>query len=78
MVAVTYPQILLNVLKGFILQKRTSNRLKSYWPLELSDMISYRIYSTKTQNKGLKDFDSIEKLFIDYPNYQNKGLKFFP
>lgn len=69
----------LKCIKGiYFAKKRTSNRLKSYWPLELSDMISYRIYSTKTQNKGLKDFDSIEKLFIDYPNYQNKGLKFFP
>lgn len=66
-------------IKGiYFAKKRTSNRLKSYWPLEISDLISYRIYHAQTQNKGLESFNLIEKLFIDYPNYQNKGLKFFP
>lgn len=66
-------------IKGiYFAKKRTSNRLKSYWPLELSDMISYRIYRTKTEGKGIENFNSIEKYFINYPDYRNKGLKFFP
>lgn len=61
-------------------RKRTPNGAKSYWPLEIADMISYRIFHEKTLSPSVNSrrFNDIEYKLMNYPNYDNKGIKIFP
>lgn len=61
-------------------RKRTQNGVKSYWPLEIADMISYRIFHEKTlsSSDNSQRFNDIEHKLMYYPDYNNKGIKIFP
>lgn len=58
--------------------KRTEDKLLSYWPLELSDIISYSIFSKIKTNSINTTFENIEEKILGFPNYQGKGMKIFP
>lgn len=60
-------------------RKRTADLSKSYWPLELADLVSYRIHHYQTVGQQrTADFSAIEEKLIGYPSYLGKGLKIFP
>ena len=61
-------------------KKRTSKGNKSYWPLEIADIISYRIFNEKNFNSSNNSdrFKAIEHKLINYPYYENEGIKIFP
>ncbi|WP_251865430.1 DUF3800 domain-containing protein [Enterococcus malodoratus] len=67
-----------NIIGVYFNPKRTRNGKQSYWPLEISDIISYRIHNyVKT---GVKDsgFVYIEDKIFGYPSYEGRGIKTFP
>lgn len=69
----------LSCIKGvYFNHKRTNDSEKSYWPLELADLISYRIHHYQVTGVKSDGFKSIEKKLIGYPTYIGKGLKIFP
>ncbi len=55
-----------------------SNNKKSYFGLEITDLINFPIH--KYCREGIKDkaFKSIESKIYKYPNYDGKGIKIFP
>lgn len=57
---------------------KESDDKKSYFGLEIADLISYPIH--KYNIKGEKDraFKAIENKIYGYPNYEGKGIKNFP
>lgn len=56
-------------------RKSTPDKQKSYWILELADILSYRIHRfVKTSEKD-QLFKSIETKFSEYPDHDGKGLK---
>ncbi|MCN0157083.1 DUF3800 domain-containing protein [Staphylococcus epidermidis] len=58
--------------------KRTKNGLKSYWSLEICDLVTYSIYF-KLKNDELDWlFSSIKNKIYGYPNYWGRGIKKFP
>lgn len=60
-------------------QKLTDKKDKSYWPLELADIVSYRIHSAiRSQDFSTPEFLAIKSKLIDYPNFKGHGLKVFP
>ncbi|WP_027364796.1 DUF3800 domain-containing protein [Desulfotruncus alcoholivorax] len=72
----------LNLIKGVYFNNKWSikqwNFKKSYFGLELADLVSYPIH--KYIRNGSRDlaFSTIEPKFYGYPNYFGKGLKVFP
>lgn len=58
--------------------KRTKNKKQSYWILEISDLISYRIHKFIKTGKEDDEFNCIKEKIFGYPNYEGKGLKIFP
>ncbi|WP_158256562.1 DUF3800 domain-containing protein [Staphylococcus xylosus] len=68
-----------SVIKGvYFNPKRTKDKLLSYWPLELSDIISYSIFSKIRSQKSNLIFKNIERKILGFPNYHGKGMKIFP
>lgn len=66
-------------LKGIYFNpKRTKDSAKSYWLLEIADLISYPIHKhMKTSDKN-PDFEMIKEKIYHYPNHIGRGLKEFP
>lgn len=60
--------------------KWNSNHDKSYWPLEIADIVSYRIHRHNLASDDVNElnFKIIEDRLIDYPKYQGSGNKIFP
>lgn len=58
--------------------KKTKNKKQSYWPLEISDLVSYSIHQYVRKENKNKFFKSIENKIYSYPNYIGKGIKIFP
>lgn len=58
--------------------KRTLDGTMSYWPLEVSDLISYSIYQYVKLEKETDIFHAIKTKIYGYPDIQGKGLKIFP
>lgn len=58
--------------------KRTNDGLMSYWPLELSDLFSYRIHRFVKTGEVDERFDCIKEKIFGYPFFKGKGLKVFP
>ncbi|MCD9054995.1 hypothetical protein LDK94_06555 [Staphylococcus arlettae] len=68
-----------SVIRGvYFNPKRTEDKLLSYWPLELSDIISYSIFSKIKTNSINTIFENIEEKILGFPNYEGKGMKIFP
>ena len=57
---------------------KKQNELKTYFCLEIADLISYPIHKYNTRNVKDKAFKLIENKIYEYPNYDGKGIKFFP
>lgn len=57
--------------------KWTTDRHKSYWPLEISDIVSYSIHQHVLNNET-EIYESIKQKIIGYPQITGKGLKTFP
>lgn len=51
---------------------------KSYWPLEIADLVSYRIHEHNLTHTDNSDFDIIEERLMRYPSYRGIGNKIFP
>ena len=70
----------LSCIKGIYFDKKlNSSKRKSYWPLELADVISYRIHDAVRKNDfESKKFTAIRNKLIDFPDYKGHGLKIFP
>lgn len=60
-----------NILGVYFNKKRTENDTKSYWPLEIADIVSYYVYESKNSDRNLM----LNKI-IDKKIY--KGIKIFP
>lgn len=58
--------------------KRSSCGLKSYWSLEIADLLTYIVHRNITKNDNSEEFDVIKTKFRNYPNYNSYGLKKFP
>ncbi|AYQ59414.1 DUF3800 domain-containing protein [Enterococcus faecium] len=58
--------------------KRTIDGMQSYWPLEISDILSYRIHRFVRTEIEDADFDCIKEKIFGYPDFEGKGLKIFP
>jgi len=58
--------------------KRTSDGRQSYWPLEISDILSYRIHRFIRTGIEDEDFVCIKDKIFGYPDFEGKGLKIFP
>lgn len=58
--------------------KSTSDKLKSYWALEIADVISYYIYNYVKTGDESDGFNVIKEKIYGYPNHLGKGLKIFP
>lgn len=61
-----------NILGIYFNKKRTNCQKKSYWTLEIADLISYSIYSTIRNNKSNPLFEQINDKII------YSGIKQFP
>lgn len=55
-----------------------SNFKKSYFGLEIADLVSYPIHKFARDNIKDPAYKIIEPKFYGYPNYIGKGLKIFP
>jgi hypothetical protein len=67
-----------NCIKGiYFNNKWTSDRHKSYWPLEIADIVSYSIHQ-HALNKDSPLYEIINKKIIGYPHVNGRGLKKFP
>lgn len=62
----------------FFNPKLTDDSMKSYFPLEIADLISYRIHRHVLNDSFILKFQSIEDKLDSYPDYFGKGLKIFP
>lgn len=67
-------------IKGVYFNPKWANKYqckKSYFGLEIADLVSYPIH--KYNVKGIKDmaFEIIENKVYGYPNYEGRGIKFF-
>lgn len=60
-----------NILGIYFNKKRTKNHNKSYWPLEIADIVSYYVYEHIKDNKN-EMFNKIEDKLI------KNGIKVFP
>ncbi|MDG2980923.1 DUF3800 domain-containing protein [Latilactobacillus curvatus] len=59
--------------------KLTSEKLKSYWPFELADIISYRINRYSISKQKNDTFTVLEPKIIGYPSHiYGRGIKIFP
>lgn len=58
--------------------KRTHDGAMSYWPLEVSDIISYSIYQHVKAEKETDTFNAIRRKIYGHPDIHGKGLKIFP
>lgn len=58
--------------------KWAEGKKKSYWPLELADIISYRIHRHVVFKDNELDFSTISPKLVHYPSYEGYGLKIFP
>lgn len=68
-----------SVIKGvYFNTKRTKDGKRSHWPLEIVDLISYRIYSYIKSGQPDDNFNQITTKIYGYPNFNGKGLKLFP
>lgn len=59
-------------------QKLTGDKKKSYFTLELADIVAYEISLFVKHDIRTELFDILESKFISYPDYKGKGLKIFP
>lgn len=57
---------------------KESNFKKSYFGLELKDLVSHPIRKYSIKNEKDRSFDCIEDKIYGYPNYRGKGIKVFP
>lgn len=68
-----------NCIKGVYFNKKwTYTHQKSYWPLELADVLSYSIHKYNISGIKSKELLLIENKIIGYPQYKGKGNKVFP
>lgn len=69
-----------NKIKGvYFNNKWTDKKDKSYWELELADLYCYAVNNCNQHTSQYdKIFNNIQTKFYQYPNYEGKGLKFFP
>lgn len=58
--------------------KLTDNGKMSYWPLEISDIISYSVHQYVKAEKKIDTFHAIEEKIYGYPKINGRGLKIFP
>lgn len=67
-------------IKGIYFNKKLNEQKnKSYWPLELADIVSYRIHcAVRSKNFKSTDFLAIRQKLLDYPQFKGHGLKVFP
>lgn len=59
-------------------KKRTYDNQKTYFGLELADLVSYPIYNYCKGNKTGKDFEIVKNKIYNYPSHKGRGLKQFP
>ncbi|MDI6710419.1 MAG: DUF3800 domain-containing protein [Bacillota bacterium] len=57
---------------------KNSERKKSYFGLELADLLSYPIHQHVRDGLVTEPFRIIKPHFYSYPNYRGRGLKIFP
>lgn len=57
---------------------RQSNEKKSYFGLEIADLVSYPIHKYNTKNNRDRAFECIEDKIYGFPNYTGRGIKKFP
>lgn len=68
-----------NNIKGvYFNPKRTKNKKKSYWQLELADLYSYSVHKFVKTNEKDANFLAFEDKIMGFPNYEGKGIKIFP
>ncbi|MBQ0837519.1 DUF3800 domain-containing protein [Lactiplantibacillus pentosus] len=66
-------------IKGVYFNKKwTKGKKKSYWPLEIADILSYRIHRHIVFGDNDLSFDTVAPKLVHYPRYQGYGLKVFP
>lgn len=69
-------------MKGIFFNPKWSARMNNqgtYVLLELADLVSFPIHKyIRTTYKKDKAFETVEKKFSSYPNYNGRGLKEFP
>ncbi len=59
-------------------KKLTHDRKKSYFLLEIADIVAYEIAKFTKTNKKTDLFKSLESKIVGYPKYIGKGMKVFP
>lgn len=57
---------------------KESNEKKSYFGLEIADLVSYPIHKYNTKNNKDRAFECIENKIYGFPSYIGKGVKKFP
>lgn len=57
---------------------KESDEKKSYFGLEIADLVSYPIHKYNTKNNKDKAFECIENKIYGFPYYTGKGIKKFP
>lgn len=68
-------------IKGFYFNPKWckgENEKKSYFGLEIADLISYPIHKYNITGKKDRAFECIESKIHGYPHYNGKGIKIFP
>ena len=57
---------------------KSQDEKKSYFGLEIADLIAYPIHKYTTRDKKDLAFECIEDKIYGYPNYEGKRIKIFP
>lgn len=57
---------------------KESDEKKSYFGLEIADLVSYPIHKYNTKDNKDRAFECIEDKIYGFPNYKGKGIKTFP
>jgi hypothetical protein len=57
---------------------KESDEKKSYFGLEIADLVSYPIHKYNTKGNKDRAFECIENKIYGFPNYTGKGIKKFP
>lgn len=57
---------------------KKSNNKKSYFGLEITDLVSHPIHKFCTKNEKDRAYECIENKIYGYPSYVGKGIKIFP
>lgn len=55
-----------------------SNKLKSYFGLEITDLVNFPIHKFSRGDGKDKAFECIENKIYGFPNYNGKGVKIYP